>query len=99
MTLSIVCFIDVRNEQNLSRQIVNFHTADALTELFKADKSGSAEWLQTNPNNIEKLRPYQKDAISSIETAMIQGQRNMLIAMATGTGKTYTTVAQNISLA
>lgn len=90
----LIFHIDVRNEQNLSLQIANFHTADALIELFKADKSGSAEWLQTNPDNIEKLRPYQKDAISSIETAMIQGKRNMLIAMATGTGKTFTAVAQ-----
>lgn len=90
----LIYHIDVRNEQNLSRQIFNFHTADALTELFKADKSGSVEWLQTNPNNIEKLRPYQKDAIVSVESALILGKRTMLIAMATGTGKTYTTVAQ-----
>jgi len=90
----LIFHIDVRNEQNLSRQIANFHTADALTELFKDDKASSAAWLQATPNNIEKLRDYQKDAITSIESAMIRGKRTMLIAMATGTGKTYTTVAQ-----
>lgn len=90
----LIYHIDVRDEQNLSRQIANFHTADALTELFNDDKAGSAAWLQATPNNIERLRDYQKDAIASIEFAMIQGKRTMLIAMATGTGKTYTTVAQ-----
>jgi type I restriction enzyme R subunit len=90
----LMYFIDVRNEQNLSRQIANFHTPDALEEFFNASKADSAAWLQTNPNNIEKLRDYQKEAIASIESSMIQGKRTMLIAMATGTGKTYTTVAQ-----
>lgn len=90
----LIFHIDVRNEQNLSRQIANFHTADALTELFNDDKASSAAWLQATPNNIERLRDYQKDAIASIESALIQGKRTMLIAMATGTGKTYTTVAQ-----
>lgn len=90
----LMYFIDVRNEQNLSRQIANFHTPDALEEFFNASKADSTAWLQTNPNNIEKLRDYQKEAIASIESSMIQGKRTMLIAMATGTGKTYTTVAQ-----
>ncbi|HLA87850.1 MAG TPA: type I restriction-modification enzyme R subunit C-terminal domain-containing protein, partial [Anaerolineales bacterium] len=90
----LIYFIDVRDEQSLSRQIANFHTADALEEFFTADQASGVTWLQTNPNNIERLRYYQKDAISSVESAMVQGKRNMLIAMATGTGKTYTTVAQ-----
>ena len=35
-----------------------------------------------------KLRPYQEDAILSVERAVEAGERNMLLAMATGTGKT-----------
>ncbi len=77
----LIFHIDVRNEQNLSRQIANFHTADALEDFFNIDKTGSSEWLLNNPNNIERLRYYQKDAIASIESALIQGKRAMLIAV------------------
>ena len=90
----LIYHIDVRDELNLSRQIAAFHTADALEELFNKDKAASATWLQTTLNNIERLRYYQKDAISSTEAAILQGKRHMLLAMATGTGKTYTTIAQ-----
>jgi len=89
----LIYHIDIRDELNLSRQIADFHTADALEELFHRDKAAGAAWLQSNPNNIEKLRYYQKDAISSVESAIVQGKRTMLLAMATGTGKTYTTIA------
>ena len=41
-----------------------------------------------------KIRPYQSAAIQATEEALRQGKREMLLAMATGTGKTYLTVAQ-----
>ena len=47
-----------------------------------------------NPNAIDKLRYYQKDAIAASESAIAAGKRAMLVAMATGTGKTFMTVAQ-----
>jgi type I site-specific restriction endonuclease/predicted HTH transcriptional regulator len=37
-----------------------------------------------------KLRDYQIKAIQAIETALIGGQRNLIVAMAAGTGKTVT---------
>jgi type I restriction enzyme R subunit len=36
------------------------------------------------------LREYQLKAIQAAETAIINGQRSVLLAMATGTGKTRT---------
>ncbi|MCL2007365.1 MAG: type I restriction-modification system endonuclease [Treponema sp.] len=36
------------------------------------------------------LRPYQIEAIEKAETAILQGQQSILLAMATGTGKTRT---------
>src|SRR5207237_2769180 len=39
------------------------------------------------------LRPYQRDAAEAIEAALVEGRRDMLVAMATGTGKTRTCVA------
>jgi type I restriction enzyme R subunit len=90
----IIWFIDVRTEKNLSRTISSFHTADALHEFFHSDKYGAYVRLEDNPITIEGLRYYQKDAITATETAIRKGKRAILLAMATGTGKTFTTVAQ-----
>src|SRR5207247_6488000 len=46
------------------------------------------------PDSDERLRPYQRDCIVAAENAIIGGRRDMLLAMATGTGKTFLTVAQ-----
>src|SRR4030067_1968165 len=90
----IIWFLDVRDRKNIRRQISHFHTADALEEFSKDNKTDGFDWLKENPIDIEKLHYYQKEAIESTEKAVIQHKRAMLVAMATGTGKTYTTVAQ-----
>jgi|SRR3989338_6095956 len=90
----IIWFLDVRDNKNIRRQISHFHTADALEEFLKDDRSHGVKWLEENPIDIERLRYYQKDAIKATEKAIIHHKRAMLVAMATGTGKTYTTVAQ-----
>lgn len=90
----IIWFIDVRDGKNISRQISSFHTANALGEFFQDSKADGYKWLRNNPINIERLRYYQKEAITATESAIIKGKRAMLVAMATGTGKTFVTVAQ-----
>ena len=90
----VIWFLDVRNEKNISRQLSNFHSPDALHEFFEIDKADGCEWLSCTPVEIERLRYFQRDAIQSIESAIVKGKRAMLVAMATGTGKTFTTVAQ-----
>lgn len=88
-----IWFADVRDENYYSREIMNFHTPDALDEMFQRNTSEAKQWLKNNPINIEKLRPYQKEAISAVEKALIENKRKMMLAMATGTGKTFTTIA------
>ena len=62
--------------------------------MFDFDQSGSRKWLLDTPvQSIGKVRDYQERAIVKIEEAILAGQREMLVAMATGTGKTFTTVA------
>lgn len=91
----IVYFLDVRHENNLGRQITTFHTPDALAELYKRDRDNSYDWLETHPiKENTKLRPYQVEAIAATESAIIRGKKELLIAMATGTGKTFCTVSQ-----
>ncbi|MFQ5631215.1 MAG: DEAD/DEAH box helicase family protein [bacterium] len=86
----IIWFLDARNKKNLSRQISNFHTHSALKEFFDRPDT---DYLPTPVEN-EKLRAYQIRAIQKTEEALAKGKRAMLIAMATGTGKTFLTVSQ-----
>jgi type I restriction enzyme R subunit len=66
-----------------------------LAERFGFEGDPARRWLlDTPPEKIPRLRPYQLAAIVATEGAMLAGQRELLIAMATGTGKTFLTVAQ-----
>lgn len=88
-----IWFADVRSEKYYARELLDFHTKDALHEMFTRDSIESFKWFQNNPNEIEMLRPYQKEAISAIEAGLIEQKRLMLLAMATGVGKTVTAVS------
>ena len=91
----IIWHADVRTGIYSARRISQFHTGDSLREKLNADHRSAHQWLINNPTTqIGRLRYYQRDAIESIESEMRKGRREMLVAMATGTGKTYFTVAQ-----
>jgi len=90
----IIWHIDIRDEKNLSRQLSGFHTAEALEEFLENDVTSRYAHLKDTPIDIEGIRPYQEKAVKAIETAISQGKRSMLVAMATGTGKTFLTVSQ-----
>lgn len=65
-----------------------------MTTLLKRDEAKAHEDLANAPFNYGfPLRPYQQDAIRAAELAIEAGQREMLLAMATGTGKTKTCIA------
>lgn len=86
--------IDVRKKSNTSCQLSNFHSPKALSAKFKKDTESAENWLQLNSvDTITRLRPYQVKAVESIEQALIDGKKMMLMAMATGTGKTFTIVS------
>ena len=87
-------FRDVREPLAMSRRIARFHTPDALRESLGRDFAKSCEWFTNTPNDQPKLRPYQKAANAATEQAIADQKRQMLIAMATGTGKTFTLVNQ-----
>src|SRR5262249_51534380 len=65
---------------------------DALREMFSRDSEAEGEWFSKNPNQHLRLRPYQIEANTAIEEAIAKRKRQMLVAMATGTGKTFTLV-------
>jgi type I restriction enzyme, R subunit len=90
----VVYFHDVRHSQSVSRRLAKFHTPAALREMLGANLTQACDWFAANPNHHPRLRPYQKSANDAVEKALTEGKREMLVAMATGTGKTFTIVNQ-----
>jgi type I restriction enzyme R subunit len=90
----IFWFHDVRDERNRSRRVMGFHTPAALNEMMERQSDAAARWFAENLNEHPLLRPYQREANDAVEKAIIGRRRQMLVAMATGTGKTFTLVNQ-----
>lgn len=87
---TVIWFEDLRHDYSRSRKVAGFHTPEAIDEFMNFDLNTKLDWFTNNPPNAKKLRYYQKEAIENIEKAIQQNKRAMLVAMATGTGKTYT---------
>jgi type I restriction enzyme R subunit len=83
-------FQDLRDPLNLSREVSKFHTPQALVEMLKKDNSVAKEWLNGHEIDRTHLWPFQIEAITAIERAILSRKRHMMVSMATGTGKTFT---------
>lgn len=93
-TRSGTWFCDLRNPENLGHALDGWYTPEGLVALLKRDEGRAHEQLKNEPFNYGfPLRHYQQAAIQAVEAAIGQGQREMLLAMATGTGKTKTCIA------
>jgi len=93
-TRSGTWFCDLRNPENLGHALDGWYTPEGLVALLKRDEGLAHEQLKNEPFNYGfPLRHYQQAAIQAVEAAIGQGQREMLLAMATGTGKTKTCIA------
>ncbi|MGB3080637.1 MAG: DEAD/DEAH box helicase family protein [Saprospiraceae bacterium] len=88
----LIYHLDIRKPNNLNRQIYAFHSAAALWANYTATKDESSKWLLETPIHRPGLRPYQEKAVQAFENNLEDGKRQMLLAMATGTGKTFTAV-------
>lgn len=91
-----VWFLDGRKPTNHPRALTGWHTPDVLVEMLAHDPDAAQKKLSDEPPDVVQealgLRPYQVQAMQAVETAIGKGQRSMLVAMATGTGKTRTVV-------
>ncbi|QSV44608.1 type I restriction-modification enzyme R subunit C-terminal domain-containing protein [Geobacter benzoatilyticus] len=83
---------DIRHEFNRSRPVAAFHSPAALQEKLQSDFGAACRALLALPNDHTRLRDYQIECNGEIEKAIDQRKRHMLVAMATGTGKTFTMV-------
>ena len=88
----ITWFIDVRNKLNLPRQISNFFAPPALEEMFDQTEITPDVFENLYIEN-PRLRDYQIKAVAAMESAIVNRRRRLMIAMATGTGKTFTLVS------
>lgn len=90
----VIWFHDVRSPLERSRRVADYPTPSALEERLGRDFDADAAKLLAMPNNHPRLRPYQIEANEAVEKAIADRKRKMLVAMATGCGKTFTTVNQ-----
>ncbi len=85
---------DVRHPTNMPKALPEWHSPAELVAKLETDKQQQNRWFTANQEmNGLGLRYYQEEAIHATETAIIAGQQDILLAMATGTGKTRTAIA------
>ncbi len=93
-TRSGIWFCDLRRPDNLSDALQGWFSPEGLTALLKRDEQAAHDQLATETFDYGfTIRFYQKDAILATEDGISRGLRELLIAMATGTGKTKTCIA------
>ncbi len=93
-TASGIWFRDARHPQNLRKALDGWYTPPGLVELLRNDPHAAQERLSRDPFAFNfPLRGYQERAIRRVEEAISGGRREVLVAMATGTGKTKTCIA------
>ncbi len=89
-----VWFCDVRRPENLGHVLDGWYTPEGLSALLQRDEIRAHAELANAPFDYGfPLRPYQQRAIQATEASIRDGQRAILLAMATGTGKTKTCIA------
>ncbi len=93
-TKSEIWFWDSRQSDNISRPLQTWYSPQDLLDLLGQDVEAAHRQLKAEQFNYDfGLRPYQIEAIQAIEAALAREQRSLLLAMATGTGKTKTSIA------
>jgi len=88
-----IYYQDLRLPTNKACAIDGWRTPEGLLAELKQDIPTANQDLSESPVDLPGLRPYQIEAISETESAIIAGQNELLLAMATGTGKTRTAVS------
>jgi type I restriction enzyme R subunit len=92
LEFSGIWFLDARLPTNHPRALEGWYTPDGLMALAKKDIAQATQALEEEELDYLGLRPYQNEAIKSVEAHLAQGQQHILLAMATGTGKTRTAI-------
>lgn len=95
-TKSGVWFLDLRQPDNVPKAMNGWMSPTGMMEQLEKDIQAKEQALKAMPYDLLRdkdglnLREYQLKAIQAAENAILNGQQNILLAMATGTGKTRT---------
>lgn len=95
-TKSGVWFLDLRQPDNVPKAMKGWMSPTGMMEQLEKDIQTKEQVLKAMPYDLLRdkdglnLREYQLKAIQAAENAILNGQQNILLAMATGTGKTRT---------
>ena len=88
-----IYFQDLRIDTNKAYAIDGWRTPEGLLAELKQDIPTANADLAATAIDLPGLRPYQIEAISKVEKAVAVDKRELLLAMATGTGKTRTAIS------
>ncbi|MGG4167425.1 type I restriction-modification system endonuclease [Rossellomorea vietnamensis] len=88
-----IWFWDSRKPLEHARPLERWHSPADLQLLLSQDDEDADKRLEEESITKFGLRTYQQKAVLATEEALKNGQRKMLVAMATGTGKTRTAIA------
>jgi type I restriction enzyme R subunit len=91
-TKSGIWFWDARPAGGEPRALSEWFSPRDVKERLEQATSAVAA-LAERELGVTGLRPYQNEAIAAVEDAVSAGQSNILLAMATGTGKTRLAIA------
>ena len=83
-----VWFRDVRHPSNISRVLQGFHSPAGLKRKLEQDIERADEYLEQTEILPFNDRAYQREGIKAVEHAIAKDKQRILLAMATGTGKT-----------
>jgi len=97
-TKSGIWFLDSRIATNHPRPLNGWHTPEGLMALLEMNEQEAAGKLKKEPTDYLNLRGYHYEAIRAVESGLAKGVRRILLAMATGTGKTRTCIALSYRL-
>ncbi|MCQ4085945.1 type I restriction-modification system endonuclease [Saccharibacillus sp. JS10] len=83
-----IWFLDARKSTNHPQALQGWISPDGLTQRLEQNIEQAEQALKDENFDYLRLRPYQQTAIQRVEEAIAEDQRNVLVTMATGTGKT-----------
>lgn len=92
-TKSGIWFLDARRKTNHARALEAWYTPQGLLDELALDRETAQKKLAAEPMDYLPLRDYQEDAVRAVEAGLAEERRAMLLAMATGTGKTITSIS------
>ncbi|MDF4799387.1 type I restriction-modification system endonuclease [Vibrio parahaemolyticus] len=93
-TKSGIWYRDVRHATNMPQALPEWHRPEELLAKLENDTQLQNRWFKDNADMSDLgLRYYQEEAVQAVESAIVSGQQDILLAMATGTGKTRTAIA------